>query len=36
VGLIVHGASPVILVPQTYWNVEQLSLKDNKISSNRQ
>jgi peptide/nickel transport system substrate-binding protein len=36
VGLSVHGASPVILVPQTYWNVEQLSLKDNKISSNRQ
>jgi peptide/nickel transport system substrate-binding protein len=23
----VHGASPVILVPQTYWNVEQLSVK---------
>ena len=23
----VQGANPVILVPQTYWNVEQLSLK---------
>jgi peptide/nickel transport system substrate-binding protein len=23
----VHGASPVILVPQTYWNIEQLSVK---------
>jgi len=23
----VHGASPVILVPQTYWNIEQLSTK---------
>jgi peptide/nickel transport system substrate-binding protein len=23
----VQGASPVILVPQTYWNVEQLSIK---------
>jgi peptide/nickel transport system substrate-binding protein len=23
----VHGASPVILVPQTYWNAERLSLK---------
>jgi peptide/nickel transport system substrate-binding protein len=23
----VHGASPVILVPQTYWNVEWLSVK---------
>jgi peptide/nickel transport system substrate-binding protein len=23
----VHGASPVILVPQTFWNVEQLSIK---------
>jgi peptide/nickel transport system substrate-binding protein len=23
----VHGASPVILVPQTYWNVERLSVK---------
>jgi peptide/nickel transport system substrate-binding protein len=23
----VHGASPVILVPQTYWNVDQLSVK---------
>ena len=23
----VHGASPVILVPQTYWNADQLSLK---------
>ncbi|HEV2401097.1 MAG TPA: ABC transporter substrate-binding protein [Candidatus Sulfotelmatobacter sp.] len=23
----VHGASPVILLPQTYWNVEQLSVK---------
>jgi len=22
----VHGASPVILVPQTYWNVERLSV----------
>jgi len=23
----VHGASPVILVPQTYWNADQLSVK---------
>lgn len=23
----VHGASPVILVPQTYWNIEWLSVK---------
>jgi peptide/nickel transport system substrate-binding protein len=23
----VHGASPVILVPQTYWNIERLSVK---------
>jgi peptide/nickel transport system substrate-binding protein len=23
----VHGASPVILVPQTYWNAEELSVK---------
>ncbi len=23
----VHGASPVILVPQTYWNVERLAVK---------
>jgi len=23
----VHGASPVILVPQTYWNVDQLTVK---------
>lgn len=23
----VHGASPVILAPQTYWNAEQLSVK---------
>ena len=23
----VHGASPVILVPQTYWNAERLSVK---------
>lgn len=23
----VHGANPVILVPQTYWNVERLSVK---------
>jgi hypothetical protein len=23
----VQGASPVILVPQTYWNVERLSIK---------
>jgi len=23
----VHGASPVILVPQTYWNVEELTVK---------
>jgi len=23
----VHGASPVIVVPQTYWNVERLSIK---------
>jgi peptide/nickel transport system substrate-binding protein len=25
----VHGANPVILVPQTYWNAERLSLKQN-------
>jgi len=29
----VQGASPVVLVPQTYWNVERLSLKDNKLAS---
>lgn len=23
----VHGANPVILAPQTYWNIEQLSVK---------
>jgi len=23
----VHGANPVILVPQTYWNMERLSVK---------
>jgi len=23
----VNGAAPVILVPQTYWNIDQLSLK---------
>ena len=23
----VHGANPVILVPQTYWNIERLSVK---------
>ena len=23
----VHGASPVVLVPQTYWNIEHLSVK---------
>jgi ABC-type transport system substrate-binding protein len=23
----VHGANPVILVPQTYWNAERLSVK---------
>jgi peptide/nickel transport system substrate-binding protein len=27
VSATVHGASPVILVPQTYWNVEWLSVK---------
>ena len=27
VALDVHGASPVILVPQTYWNAERLSLR---------
>jgi peptide/nickel transport system substrate-binding protein len=27
VAATVHGASPVILVPQTYWNAERLSLK---------
>ena len=27
VSLSVHGANPVILVPQTYWNVERLSVK---------
>ncbi len=26
VSLSVHGASPVILVPQTYWNVDRLSV----------
>lgn len=26
VSLSVHGANPVILAPQTYWNVERLSL----------
>ena len=31
----VQGASPVVLVPQTYWNVERLSLKaqDNKLAA---
>jgi hypothetical protein len=23
----VQGASPVILVPQTYWNIERLAVK---------
>ena len=27
VALDVHGASPVILVPQTYWNAERLSVR---------
>ncbi len=27
VAATVHGASPVILVPQTYWNAEKLSVK---------
>jgi len=27
VSVYVQGASPVILVPQTYWNVERLSVK---------
>ena len=27
VAATVEGASPVILAPQTYWNVERLSLK---------
>ncbi len=27
VSATVHGASPVILVPQTYWNAERLSVK---------
>jgi peptide/nickel transport system substrate-binding protein len=27
VGENVHGTSPVILVPQTYWNVDRLSVK---------
>ena len=27
VSTTVHGANPVILVPQTYWNVERLSVK---------
>ncbi len=27
VAATVHGASPVILVPQTYWNAERLSVK---------
>ncbi len=27
VAMNVRGAAPVILVPQTYWNIEQLSLK---------
>ena len=27
VAATVHGASPVILVPQTYWNVERLSVR---------
>jgi len=27
VATTVHGASPVILVPQTYWNVERLAVK---------
>jgi peptide/nickel transport system substrate-binding protein len=27
VALNVHGASPVILVPQTYWNAERLSVR---------
>jgi len=31
----VQGASPVILVPQTYWNVDRLSVTENKISSNK-
>ncbi|HVN18158.1 MAG TPA: ABC transporter substrate-binding protein [Dongiaceae bacterium] len=32
----VQGASPVILVPQTYWNVERLSVKPNStLNANR-
>ncbi len=27
VSATVHGASPVVLVPQTYWNVERLSVR---------
>jgi hypothetical protein len=26
VSLSVHGANPVILVPQTYWNMDRLSV----------
>lgn len=31
----VQGASPVIVVPQTYWNVDRLSIKETRISSNK-
>ena len=36
VAATVQGASPVILVPQTYWNVDRLSVTENKVSSNKQ
>jgi len=30
----VQGAQPVILVPQTYWNVERLSVKQHEVTQN--
>jgi ABC-type transport system substrate-binding protein len=33
VAATVQGSSPVILAPQTYWNVERLSVKDVKVAN---
>ena len=33
VAATVQGSTPVILAPQTYWNVERLSVRDVKIAS---
>ena len=33
VAATVQGSSPVILAPQTFWNVERLSVKDGKVAN---